>query len=151
MSRSSSSSCPKTSARNKCRTIYVTAAIYTSKRAARPGMVCYYFSFRSVLRLRRNSPKTTPKNPIHFEWGKVRHVINAARFTPPPQYIHQNVRLGREWCAITFLSDPRYHCDVISKKRRPKTPIHLEWGTPKKNPDTLVPHNSAILLPSNVI
>merc|ERR1712142_325847 len=54
---------------------------------------------------------------------KFLHVISAARFTPPPQYIHQNVRLGREWGAITFLSDPRYHCDVIRKKRRPKPPL----------------------------
>ena len=113
----------QTLARNNCRTIYATAAIYTSKRAARPGMVCYYFSFRSALPLRRNSQKTTLKNPIHLEWGKFRHVITAAQFTPPPQYIHQNVRLGREWGAITFLSDPRYDCDVIRKKRRPKTPL----------------------------
>ena len=120
------------SARNKCRTIYTTAAIYTSKRAARPGIGCYYFSFRSALPLRRNSQKTTPKNPIDLEWGKLRHVINAARFTPPPQYIHQNVRLGREWCAITFLSDPRYHGNVIRKKLRSKTPIDFEWGTLKK-------------------
>ena len=58
------------SVRNNCRTVDTHPAIYTSKRAARPGMVCYSKYFRYALPWRRNSQKTTPKNPIDFEWGK---------------------------------------------------------------------------------
>ena len=65
--------------------------------------------------------------------NKFRHLISAARFTRPPQYIHQNERLGREWGAITFLADTRYHGDVIRKKRRPKTPFTFNGGKQKKS------------------
>ena len=116
---------PQISARYFVRTVDKTLAIYTSKRAARPGKICYIFSCRNALPWRRNSQKTTQKNPIHLEWGKFRHVITAAQFMPPPQYIHQNVRLGREWGSITFRSDPPYHADVIGKKRRLIVPIDL--------------------------
>ena len=58
------------SARNNCRTIFATPTTNTSKRAARPGMVCYCFFCRSALPWRRNSQKTTSKNPIDFQWGR---------------------------------------------------------------------------------
>ena len=66
------------SALNNCRTVYITPAIYTSKRAARPGSVCYYFSCRYALRRRRHSQKTTSKNPIDFQWGKTEKSLNFA-------------------------------------------------------------------------
>ena len=53
---------------------------------------------------------------------KQRRVISPARLTKPWQYIHQNVRLGREGSAIIFLAETRYHGDVIREKRPPKTP-----------------------------
>ena len=66
------------SALNNCRTVYTTPAIYTSKRAARPGSVCYYFSCRYALPWRRDSQKTTSKNPIDFQWGKTGKNLNFA-------------------------------------------------------------------------
>ena len=66
------------SALNNCRTVYITPAIYTSKRAARPGSVCYYFFCRYALRWRRDSQKTTSKNPIDFQWGKTEKYLNFA-------------------------------------------------------------------------
>ena len=56
---------------------------------------------------------------------KQRRGISAARLTKPWQYIHQNVRLGREGSAITFLAETRYRGDVIRKKRRQKTPLKV--------------------------
>ena len=58
------------------RTVYTTPAIYTSKRAARPGSMCDYFSFRFALRWRRNSQKTTPKNPIESQWGQTQNIAS---------------------------------------------------------------------------
>ena len=66
------------SALNNCRTVCTTPAIYTSKRAARPGSVCYYFFCRYALRWRRDSQKTTSKNPIDFQWGKTEKYLNFA-------------------------------------------------------------------------
>ena len=80
--------------------------------------------------------------------NKFRRVITAARFSPHPQPIHQNVRLGREWCAISFLDDSRYDADVIRKKRRPKTPLTFNGG---ELMETLPLHYSGILLRSNMI
>ena len=80
--------------------------------------------------------------------NKFRRVITAARFSPHPQPIHQNVRLGREWCAIAFFADPRYHGDVIRKKRRPKTPLTFNGG---ELTETLPAHYSGILLRRNMI
>ena len=64
--------------------------------------------------------------------NKFRRVITAARFSPPQQRIHQNVRLGREWSAISFFADSRYDADVIRKKRRQKTPLTFNGGKQKK-------------------
>ena len=66
------------SVRKNCRTVCTTPAIYTSKRAARPGSVCYYFFCRYALRWRRDSQKTTSKNPIDFQWGKTEKSLNFA-------------------------------------------------------------------------
>ena len=65
------------SARNNCRTIFATPTTNTSKRAARPGMVCYCFFCRSALPWRRNSQKTTSKNPIDFQWGRTNRNFSA--------------------------------------------------------------------------
>ena len=81
-------------------------------------------------------------------FAKFRLAKTAARFSQPPQYIHQNERLGRECAAIAFLDFSRYHGDVIRKKRRQKTPLTLHGGEQR---ETLSPHYSGILLPSNMI
>ena len=57
---------------------------------------------------------------------KQRRGISAARLTKPQQYIHQNVRLGRERGAIIFLAETRYRGDVIREKRPPKNPIESQ-------------------------
>ena len=80
--------------------------------------------------------------------NKFRRVITAARFSPPQQHIHQNDRLGREWCAISFFADPRYDADVIRKKRRQKTPLTFNGG---ELTDTLPAHYSGILVRRNMI
>ena len=63
---------------------------------------------------------------------KFRLAISAAPLTKPWQYIHQNVRLGRERSAIIFLAETRYRGDVIRKKRRQKTPLKVNGGKQKR-------------------
>ena len=58
--------------RNNCRTIFATPTTNTSKRAARPGMVCYFFSCRYALPCRRNSQKTMRKIPHSKPMGRHR-------------------------------------------------------------------------------
>ena len=81
---------------------------------------------------------------------KIRRVISSARLTKPWQYIHQNVRLGRERSAISFLAETRYRGDVIRKKQRQKTPLKVN-GEKHKYDLTLEPHYSGILARRNVI
>ena len=72
---------------------------------------------------------------------KQRRVISPARLTKPWQYIHQNVRLGREGCAISPHAEMRYRGDVIRKKRRQKTPFTFNGENQK-----ISPHFGATLL-----
>ena len=81
---------------------------------------------------------------------KIRCVISPARLTKPWQYVHQNVQLGRDIGAISFLAETRYRGDVIRKKRRQKTPLKVN-GEKQKNDLTLEPHYSGILARRNVI
>ena len=87
------------SARKNCRTVCTTPAIYTSKRAARPGMGCYYFSCRFALLWRRNSQKTTLKNPIDFAWGKTENIVNFAA-----TFLWHTLAQRRKW---NFRADTR--------------------------------------------
>ena len=67
---------PQNSSRYFARTVDETLAIYTSKRAARPGHGCYIFSCRNALPWRRNSQKTTQKTPIESQWGKTQKMTS---------------------------------------------------------------------------
>ena len=91
---------------------------------------------------------TYSSNLHNYCSNEFQHAITAARFSPHPQQIHQNVRLGREWCAIAFFADSRYDADVIRKKRRQKTPLTFNGG---ELTDTLPAHYSGILLRRNMI
>ena len=68
---------PKTLSAITGRTVCPNPAIYTSKRAARPGMVCLCSVYRFALRSRRNSRKTTRKKPNVKRMGK--HPKNAEK------------------------------------------------------------------------
>ena len=119
----------------------------------RLGRECAAISFLAATRYHVDviRPKPNRKSAILTFmpfFGKFRLAKTAARFSQPPQYIRQNERLARECAAISFLADSRYHGDVIRKKRRQKTPLTLHGGD---QTETLSPHYSGILLPSNMI
>ena len=63
---------PQNLPRYFARTVDKTLAIYTSKRAARPGRICYYFSCRNALPWRRNLQKNNPKTPHWRSMGENR-------------------------------------------------------------------------------
>ena len=83
------------SALNNCRTVCTTPAIYTSKRAARPASVCYISSCGYALRWRRDSQKTTSKNPIDFQWGKTEKSLNFAAIFLWHTFAEERVRKFR--------------------------------------------------------
>ena len=70
------------SVRKNCRTVCTTPAIYTSKRAARPGSVCYYFFCRYALRWRRDSQKNNVKKPHWLSMGENRKKPKLCRHIP---------------------------------------------------------------------
>jgi len=65
----------------------------------------------------------------HSTIPKVWTLMRPASLAAPPQKSHQNDRLGREWCAMTFLRIPCYHDDANYEKLMTNIPIRIALWT----------------------